>query len=261
MTKGLRATCMLCSITIVAATFAFGASARAGGVPQSAGDSSWKQVRRGGKWQGIEFNTQREVWLVQNETRTRLMSLADPDENYDSVAVSPLDPSGRYQVLMPVDDFRPGWLIDRSTLHATRLPLPHWTQDFAAWSPDQRYVILDTSYEDSDQLWVLRLADLQVREVHRGSLRLGVGECCGLDDWATREGELGAADETSVRWLDASRFSFRLYTFCSPYENVKSGPCATAVADDKELAAFVVTVDVVSGKVIERRVAALGRRP
>jgi hypothetical protein len=250
-------------LVVIAATslFFFLARVAIGDPPQKRLKSGWTEIRRASSWQGIEFEAQREVWLVERGSRTRLISLADPDENYDSEDVSPLDPSGRYQVLMAVDDFRPGWLIDRRGSHATRLPLPHWMQDFAAWSPDQRYVILHTSYEDSDQLWVLRLADLQVREVHRGSLRPGIGECCGLDDWATQKGELGAADEKSVRWLDASRFSFALYTFCSPYENVKSGPCALAATGDKELAAFVVTVDVESGKVIERRVAAHGRRP
>lgn len=246
-------------LLLLLAAFVPGLKANGTGTETRQSGSGWHHVRRGEHQQGIEFDLQRQVWLMKGETRARLFSLVDPDETYDTISISPADPSGRYQMLVAMDDSRPGWLIDQRSRRAYRLPLPDSLDDFVSWSADHKYAVLHTSYEDSDQLWVLRLADRQVREVRREHLRPSVGECCGLDDWAKREGEIAAADESTVRWIASNRFLFRLYTYCSPYEDAKSGPCATAEADDKELRAFVVTVDTETGSVTDKPVAARRR--
>ena len=73
-----------------------------------------------------------------------------------------------------------------------------------------------------------------------------------MDDWATREGEIAEPNDDSVRWLDADRFTFRLSTRCSPYEDVATGPCKTSEGN-KELAAFQITVNVRTRAVADRK--------
>lgn len=214
---------------------------------QTADSNLWKQIQPGAAWQGIQVDRQKRVWLAAGDSRTLLFTVPG-DEESSTLGVSPPDPSGRYIFVVAEGvDANRGWIVDKTAGRATRLELPDGVDDFSAWSPDGKYVVLHTSlYEGSEQLWVLEVPSLRIREVRRGSLSAGVKSCCGLDGWAKAKGEQGKVDEETVQWQDAKAFSFRLWTRCSPSEN----PACDA---GRELAAYIVTVNIESGKVTEKR--------
>lgn len=221
--------------------------------PQSADSNLWKQIQPGAAWQEIQFDRQKRVWLINGDSKTLLVTLPG-DEESSTLGVSPPDPTGRYVFVVAEGvDINRGWIVDKTAGRATRLELPDGVDDFSAWSPDGKYVVLHTSLTDGpEQLWVLEAANLHVREVHRAGLKDGVKSCCGLDDWAKAKGEAGKVDEETVQWKDARDFSFRLWTRCNPSENAECGA-------ERELGAFLVTVNSESGKVSEKRTAARSR--
>lgn len=218
-------------------------------VSQSDDSKLWKQIQPGSSWQGIQFTKQRQVWLTDGGSSTMLFALTDAGESYETVGVSPPDPSGKYVfVVGEGDEEKPGWIVDKAARRATRLTLPDGVDDFSVWSSDAKHVVLHTSlYEGPEQLWVLEAPELRVREVHRGALKAGVKSCCGLSDWAGTKDEQGEVDEDTLEWRGAKTFSFRLWTRCDPFASAKCTP-------GLELSAYLVTVEVDSGKVIERRV-------
>jgi dipeptidyl aminopeptidase/acylaminoacyl peptidase len=220
---------------------------------QTADSNLWKQIQPGAAWQGIQVDRQKRVWLANGDTKTLLFTVPG-DEESSTLGVSPPDPTGRFLFVVAEGvDINRGWIVDKTAGRATRLELPDGVDDFSAWSPDGKYVVLHTSlYEGPEQLWVLEAANLHFRKVHRTELKAGVKSCCGLDDWAKGKGEQSKVDEETVQWQDAKAFSFRLWTRCNPSENAECDA-------ERELSAYIVTVNIESGKVSERRVAARSR--
>jgi len=228
-------------------------------IAQSDDSALWKQVRPGGTWHDIRFDSHRQVWLEEGPSRTLLLTLPHPEEDFQTIGISPPDPTGNFVfVIAEGDEEQPGWLVDKKARRATRLPLPDGVADFAAWSPDSRRVVIHTTlYEGADQLWVVDVgaaagAGLGVREVHRGRLEEGSKSCCGLDSWAGSKSEQGRVDEDSIHWTGAQTFSFRLWTRCDPEASAK---CRGA----RELGSYLVTVDAETGKVTDRRLGAQNR--
>lgn len=221
--------------------------------PETADNKLWRQIQPGAAWQGIQLDRQKRVWLANGDSRTLLFTVPG-DEESSTLGVSPPDPNGKYIFVVAEGvDANRGWIVDKSAGRATRLELPDGVDDFSAWSPDGKYVVLHTTlYEGPEQLWVLEAANLHVREVHRRELKAGVKSCCGLDEWTKAKGEQGKVDEETVQWHDAKTFSFRLWTRCNPSENAQ---CDAG----RESSAYVVAVNVECGKVSERRAAARSR--
>jgi hypothetical protein len=162
------------------------------------------------------------------------------------ILLSPRSSTGRYQILIG-DRYaeEPAYVIDHQSGNAEPLPITRYVQKWVLWAADDSNVLVTRSYEGLQQLFVVELPSLHLREVSRRGLTAPRPPLqSGLQEWA-RKDEEARLDLASVRWLDADVLEFRVTVHCSRYG---SQPCLDGSA---VLRSHYVTLRISAGAVLE----------
>jgi hypothetical protein len=205
----------------------------------------WTTVKRGTSVAPVEFTKQGQILFHEGQCS---LPIADEDETTTEIEFSAISPDTEYRIVIAdVYDFQPGYLLDVKKCGLMHLPLPRYFQPWVSWAPDGQHVLFFTNYEASPQLWLLKLETGQIFEVHRSGLKLRADTCCGLNEWAPKSG-VGYLNPESLRWSDATSFTFRLEIFCNPYSDAGGWPCESGDPDHAR-AAYEVSVVLDPSKV------------